>query len=191
MNTNNWKFSSLSIDVSASNSNSFGFYISGEKNTNIEIYNCNINIGINRDSLFGIYVDADSIENLKTIKNNILGGAIGIAFIGQYTYYATSPTGFNIVIDSNNISEFSNVGISLQYSIKANSISYNNISSRSVVPGKIYGIFLETFPSVDSLMNNKISLNNTSSDCYGIYLYACVDTSFIANNEIRKINNNI
>ena len=65
MNTNNWKFSSLSIDVSASISNSFGFYISGEKNTNIEIYNCNINIGINRDSLFGIYVDADSIENLK------------------------------------------------------------------------------------------------------------------------------
>ena len=189
------QFTNLTIGT---NANSYGVYFSNT-NENINFYQCKINADSNTitSNYAAVYYSNSGsghtyyLKNINFIKNTINGG-----YHNFYFYYPTGNTSYmnsmSVNIDSNIIKNAYQNGIySYEYGYFP-SISYNTITSRS--SGSVsswYGINLQWYNAVNTIVGNKIKSTNTNiSSPIGIYIYYYLNSDvsnrqpLIANNEI-------
>ena len=169
---------------------------------NIEISECNIYSSITATSTSYAAVNCDNqgqakyLREVRFLNNNIRGGYYGMRMYyicGNSSSYMSSGSVF---VDGNTISDAYYYGMYLYYYGRFYSISDNTIKSRST-SSAFYGIYSYYYKTVDTMRNNKIHIN-CSSTAYGMYLYAYQNYStsygaqgpmFVANNEIIISNN--
>jgi hypothetical protein len=184
--------------------NANGTAIPGNPANNNTISDCIIDLGLTTavsTNICGIVFSASATSttsggnhsNNTTIRNNTILGAIGGgAYYGISLYGYTSNTGYNtnIQIINNNIQDFYNAGIYVQYYfdgmiVRGNDISRPNRSSSTT----LYGIYAQWYYTNSIFDGNKIHnlngnfLNNTNS-VFGIYDY--FGTNSQGNNVVRN-----
>ncbi len=124
-------------------------------------------------------------KNISIINNVIRGGYYGIYFYGGT---GTSAYATNIVIDSNTISNASNIGIYGSYT-DFSSISCNNITGRAANTATSWCGIQLTYCNGDITRNHIIQQNPMITNSYGINVQYfnhnnTTDTSLITENEI-------
>ena len=137
------------------------------------------------------------MTNVRIIKNNISGGYHGIYFQYPAGSDSTAYANSNVTIDSNTITNIGAKAIYMNQNGIYNSISYNNIVTRSSSSTTAqYGISLSKATVHNGVVGNKILLQGGGSTT-GIYLEEYCSSfarkadstknGLVANNEIRKI----
>lgn len=158
----------------------------------IEIRNCIIktNPTTTNNTHYSIYKGSNSfsLNNIKIIKNIIDGGYGSIYLLGGNS---TASRGFDLIIDSNIISNTYRYGVYLQDYGHCSSISYNQITSRTNNAGSYFdAIYCYTYYDVDNITNNKIDATKSTTTTYANGIY-CYYTNYYSNTSaIVQITNN-
>jgi hypothetical protein len=122
------------------------------------------------------------VNNISFISNTIDGGYAGFYF---YAGTGTSAFGGNIIIDSNIVQNSYYYAIYLYYA-NLNSVSYNQVSSRSSGQTTTwYGFYFYYARNGGNIIGNKVKSDNPgiSGTLYGMRTYY-IDNALVANNEI-------
>jgi hypothetical protein len=187
----NLTFKAITVDISTLTSGTAYGIQSLDTCANILIRDCKLKASITAtaSTLAPIYRASGTgiADSVFIINNFIEGGYYGIYFYGGPS---AANSGTNIVIDSNEITNYYQYGVQSQ-NTDYKSVSYNSIKSRatSTVPSAWHGLYLSACRA-SFIVGNRIIQRLTATTPVGMYLTgfdSTVDTALIANNEIILI----
>jgi hypothetical protein len=166
-----------------SNSGQFGIYMNQNYNTNNLIYGNTI-----QRAYAGIYfsIPSNSISNINTVANNLIGSTVNenrIYYYGIYNYYSS-----NVVFNNNEVFGMYQSGYNYaMYLYYSNYLTVTNNKIHDLVTTSvIYGAYMY-YCQYYTFSNNEIYNNSNSSTFYGIYTYQALNSVFSHN----KIHDNI
>ncbi|MBW8683792.1 Ig-like domain-containing protein [Chitinophaga rhizophila] len=137
----------------------------------------------------GVFADEFKGGNIAIVGNTLRNGSSGIHFSGT----SVNDEVHGLVVDSNNIAGVFSSGIYLHY-VTRPVVSKNIVDIKDPLAGTAYGIVLNSGDTAYKVINNTLTISNTSASIWGIALQDCrgsaAATGLVEANKVNALNGN-